>query len=196
VAQPETRPRRRANVDMSEAPKRGIFESCACELHAVVETNGLSVRLALTAGGAHDNRLAGSLLSRLKKCCLRIEAITPIGSSLQSGALGPTYRREATAKILFSPHLYRARNWANASSIRSNNVGGSRRATKSSRPTTLPSSSSPQYGCGCESMPNQVIEAQRSASRGPVYFAGATSLACVPSTLVVSPCLLASFRSL
>jgi transposase len=29
-------------------------------------TNGLPVRLALTAGQAHDNRLAGKLLSRLK----------------------------------------------------------------------------------------------------------------------------------
>lgn len=28
------------------------------EIHAVVDANGLSVRLALTAGEAHDNRLA------------------------------------------------------------------------------------------------------------------------------------------
>jgi len=32
----------------------------------VVDTNGLPVRLALTAGEAHDNRLAEKLLSRLK----------------------------------------------------------------------------------------------------------------------------------
>jgi hypothetical protein len=31
-----------------------------------VDTNGLPVRLGLTAGEAHDNRLALSLLSRLK----------------------------------------------------------------------------------------------------------------------------------
>src|SRR4029077_5100648 len=36
------------------------------KIHAVVDTNGLPVRVALTAGQAHDNRLAGSLLSRLK----------------------------------------------------------------------------------------------------------------------------------
>src|SRR6266404_8707696 len=36
------------------------------KIHAVVDTNGLPVQLALTAGEAHDNRLAGSLLSRLK----------------------------------------------------------------------------------------------------------------------------------
>jgi hypothetical protein len=28
-----------------------------CKIHAVVDTNGLPVRLALTAGEAHDNRL-------------------------------------------------------------------------------------------------------------------------------------------
>ena len=34
------------------------------KIHAVVDTNGLPVRLALTAGEAHDSQLAGSLLSR------------------------------------------------------------------------------------------------------------------------------------
>ena len=36
------------------------------KIHAVVDTDGLPVRLALTAGEAHDNRLAGKLLSCLK----------------------------------------------------------------------------------------------------------------------------------
>jgi transposase len=36
------------------------------KIHALVDTNGLPVRLALTAGEAHDNRLAERLLSRLK----------------------------------------------------------------------------------------------------------------------------------
>src|SRR5262249_45344040 len=36
------------------------------KIHAVVDTNGLPVRLALSAGEAHDNRVAGKLLSRLK----------------------------------------------------------------------------------------------------------------------------------
>src|SRR5215211_9310024 len=35
-------------------------------IHVVVDTNGLPVRLALRTGEAHDNRLAGKLLSRLK----------------------------------------------------------------------------------------------------------------------------------
>jgi transposase len=36
------------------------------KIHAVVDSNGLPVRLALTAGEAHDTRLAAKLLSRLK----------------------------------------------------------------------------------------------------------------------------------
>jgi transposase len=36
------------------------------KIHAVVDSNGLPVRLALTAGEAHDNRLAAMLLSRLR----------------------------------------------------------------------------------------------------------------------------------
>ena len=71
------------------------------KIHMVVDTNGFAVRLALTAGEAHDNRLADSLLSRLNldQCRSRIEAMTPIGSEQSSlvGALGPTYRREAIA---------------------------------------------------------------------------------------------------
>src|SRR6476469_3408354 len=37
------------------------------KIHAVVDTNGLPVRLALSPGEAHDVRLAGKLLSRLKQ---------------------------------------------------------------------------------------------------------------------------------
>lgn len=33
------------------------------KIHEVVDTNGPRVRLALTAGEAHDNRLAAKLLS-------------------------------------------------------------------------------------------------------------------------------------
>src|SRR5215475_2832693 len=36
------------------------------KIHALVDTHGLPVRLALTTGEAHDNRLADKLLSRLK----------------------------------------------------------------------------------------------------------------------------------
>src|SRR6516165_4511944 len=36
------------------------------KIHAVVDSNGLPVRLALSPGEAHDVRFAGKLLSRLK----------------------------------------------------------------------------------------------------------------------------------
>lgn len=36
------------------------------KIHALVDGNGLPVRLALSPGEAHDVRLAGKLLSRLK----------------------------------------------------------------------------------------------------------------------------------
>ena len=51
------------NRSQSMGRSRGGLTS---KVHAVVDTNGLPVRLALTAGEAHDNRLAGRLLSRLK----------------------------------------------------------------------------------------------------------------------------------
>src|SRR6478752_8455205 len=51
------------NQRQSMGRSRGGLTS---KIHAVVDTNGLPVQLALTAGEAHDNRLAGSLLSRLE----------------------------------------------------------------------------------------------------------------------------------
>jgi hypothetical protein len=51
------------NRSQSMGPSRGGLTS---KIHAVVDTNGLPVRLGLTAGEAHDNRLALSLLSRLR----------------------------------------------------------------------------------------------------------------------------------
>jgi transposase len=51
------------NKSQSMGRSRGGLTS---KIHAVVDTNGLPVRLGLTAGEAHDNRLALSLLSRLR----------------------------------------------------------------------------------------------------------------------------------
>jgi transposase len=51
------------NERQSMGRSRGGLTS---KIHAVVDCNGLPVRLALTAGEAHDNRLATKLLSRLK----------------------------------------------------------------------------------------------------------------------------------
>jgi len=50
------------------------------KIHAVVDANGLPVRLALTAGEAHDNRLAGSLLSRLKSGLANYPAFVQLAS--------------------------------------------------------------------------------------------------------------------
>src|SRR5262249_13523924 len=51
------------NKKQSMGRSRGGLSS---KIHAVVDKNGLPVRLALTPGEAHDNRLATKLLSRLK----------------------------------------------------------------------------------------------------------------------------------
>ena len=47
------------------------------KIHALVDTNGLPIRQALSPGEPHDNRLAGKLLSRLQS---GTAATTPIGS--------------------------------------------------------------------------------------------------------------------
>src|SRR5580704_9886259 len=82
--------------------------------------------------------------------------MTPIGSehSSQSGALGPIYRREAIATSRSaSAHIStELATWSNGSSIRSNNVGGSRRAMTNSPRIIWPLSNSHQYGCGCALM--------------------------------------------
>jgi len=51
------------NQRQSMGRSRGGLTS---KIHAVVDGNGLPVRLALSPGEAHDVRLAGKLLSRLK----------------------------------------------------------------------------------------------------------------------------------
>jgi hypothetical protein len=76
------------NRKQSMGRSRGGLTS---KIHAVVDTNGLPVRLALTAGEAHDNRLAGKLLSRLKSgsvpresCSIRERRILVMAFSLLS----------------------------------------------------------------------------------------------------------------
>jgi transposase len=83
------------NRSQSMGRSRGGLTS---KIHAVVDTNGLPVRLALTAGEAHDNRLALSLLSRLRS-----------GSMLLAdrGYDADWIRAFATER---GPYLYRARN--------------------------------------------------------------------------------------
>jgi transposase len=80
------------------------------------DTNGLPVRLALTTGEAHDNRLAGKLLSRLKSGTMLLadrsyDADWIRALAVQRGAwanIPPRCNR--SEPICFSPYLYRARN--------------------------------------------------------------------------------------
>src|SRR5246500_5135553 len=86
------------------------------KIHALVDTNGLPVRLALTAGEAHDNRLAGKLLSRLRSKTMLLadrgyDADWIRALVRQHGAwanIPP--KRNRTEALCFSPYLYRARN--------------------------------------------------------------------------------------
>jgi transposase len=87
-----------------------------CKIHAVVDTNGLPVRLALTAGKAHDNRLASRLLSRLKSGTMLLadrgydaDWIRALATKRGVWANIPP-RCNRNELICFSPYLYRARN--------------------------------------------------------------------------------------
>ena len=101
------------NRSQSMGRSRGGLTS---KIHAVVDTNGLPVRLGLTAGEAHDNRLALSLLSRLRSGSMLLadrgydaDWIRAFATERGSWANVPP-RCNRTEPICFSPHLYRARN--------------------------------------------------------------------------------------
>jgi transposase len=74
-----------------------------CKIHAVVDSNGLPVRLALSPGEAHDVRPAGKLLSRLKSGSMLLgdrgyDADWIRELAMKKGA-GPISRRKAIATI-------------------------------------------------------------------------------------------------
>src|SRR5882724_9000281 len=85
-------------------------------IHALVDSNGLPVRLALSPGKAHDNRLAGKLLSRLKSGSMLLadrgyDADWIRELAMKKGAwanIPPKSNR--SDPICFSPYLCRARN--------------------------------------------------------------------------------------
>jgi len=86
------------------------------KIHALVDTNGLPIRLALTAGEAHDNLLAGSLLCRLKTGSMLLadrgydaDWIRALVTERRAWANIPP-RSNRNEPTCFSPHLYRARN--------------------------------------------------------------------------------------
>jgi len=86
------------------------------KIHAVVDTDGLPVRLGLTAGEAHDNRLCSILLSELQPKTMLLadrgydaDWIRALASEQGAWANIPP-RRNRKEPICFSPYLYRARN--------------------------------------------------------------------------------------
>ncbi|MGY4154291.1 transposase [Bradyrhizobium sp. USDA 4461] len=86
------------------------------KIHAVVDGNGLPVRLALSPGEAHDVQLAGKLLSRLKSGSMLLadrgyDADWIRELAMKKGAwanIQPKSNR--IDPICFRPYLYRARN--------------------------------------------------------------------------------------
>ncbi len=86
------------------------------KIHAVVDRNGLPVRLALTPGQDHDNALATDLLANLKPRSLVLadraydaDAIRKLVNEQDAFAnIPPKCNRKDP--ICFSPFLYKARN--------------------------------------------------------------------------------------
>jgi transposase len=83
------------------------------KIHALVDTNGLPVQIALSAGEAHDNRLAGKLLSRLKSGTMLLadrgydaDWIRILVADRGAWANIPP-RSNRNDPICFSPYLYR-----------------------------------------------------------------------------------------
>jgi transposase len=101
------------NREQQMGRSRGGLSS---KIHAVVDTNGLPVRLGLTAGEAHDNRLCSVLLSGLQPRTMLLadrgydaDWIRAFVSQQGAWANIPP-RRNRKDPICFSPYLYRARN--------------------------------------------------------------------------------------
>jgi transposase len=86
------------------------------KVHAVVDANGLPVRLGLTPGEAHDNRLCPVLLAGLRPQTMLLadrgydaDWIRAFVNQQNAWAnIPPKLNRKDP--ICFSPHLYRARN--------------------------------------------------------------------------------------
>ncbi len=86
------------------------------QIHALVDRNGLPVRLALTPGQDHDNALALDLLADLKPRSMVLadraydaDAIRALVNKQDAFANIPP-RRNRKDPICFSPFLYKARN--------------------------------------------------------------------------------------
>src|SRR4051794_9322179 len=106
------------SVDHKEpAPIDGnVTRPTTSRIYALVDVNGLPVRLALSPGEAHDVRLAGKLQSRLKSGSMLLadrgyDADWIRELAMKKGAwanIPPKSNRNDP--ICFSPYLYPARN--------------------------------------------------------------------------------------
>jgi transposase len=138
------------NQRQSVGRSRGGLTS---KIHSLIDGNGLPLRLALSSGEAHDVRLAGKLLSRLKSGSMLLadrgydaDWIRELAMKKGAWANIPT-KSNRSDPICFSPYFYRARHRVERfSSKGSNNVVGWRHAMTGSLPITLPSSNSHLFG--------------------------------------------------
>ena len=87
------------------------------KVHAVVDANGLPVRLGLTPGEAHDNRLCSVLLAGLRPRTMVLadrgydaDWIRAVRQPARCVGKHPAEDEIARSPICFSPYLYRARN--------------------------------------------------------------------------------------
>jgi transposase len=86
------------------------------KIHAVVDTNGLPVKIGLTPGETHDNQLCSVFLNELRPQTMLLadrgydaDWIRALASEQGAWANIPPKRNRKEA-ICFSPYLYRARN--------------------------------------------------------------------------------------
>jgi len=124
------------------------------KIHAVVDADGLPVRLGLTAGEANDNRLCSILLSGLHPRTMLLadrgydaDWIRALASEQSAWANIPPKRNRKSRSASALISTARATS-SNDSSARSSSVGASLLDTTNSLPTTSPSSSSHRSGYG------------------------------------------------
>jgi hypothetical protein len=110
------------------------------KLHVVVDGKGLPLRLGITAGEAHDNRLCSTsgLTPRTMVIADRGYDADWIRALVNEQAHGPTFRRNATADSPSAsvPTSIERATASSSSPTRSSIAGASPRATTNSRPTT------------------------------------------------------------
>jgi transposase len=137
------------NKRQSMGRSRGGLTS---KIHAVVDSSGLPVRLALTTGEAIGLPPNSCLASSRAQCCWLTVAMMPTGSERLSASMaaGRTFlretigrRRSPSARIFIGPEI-----WSSDSSIGSSTVAVLQPATTSSRPTSLHSSNLRRSGYG------------------------------------------------